>query len=269
MNNGRGAINQQVINQASGLFQKAQREADANNVVRIATQDLGVAGRYPIQLGSADPEDVRIALRQQNIGANGVVAGNMGIALAGDREFEYLQRKKEEVFYSQFLSYINAQADLSNPATAAWWFERFPFLKEKRLEEINREAEKQKRMAQIQVTGPQNEDDFFLMYLVKQGLVSLPTEPLTKLWETTRYDTNRTNYTKGMFSPLSVNPQAGIADAVGLPTATGTVPYFNNPFEFDYGNQDGIRRTLAGNNVLPTPAANYNALRPITRAAGP
>lgn len=260
MNNGRGAINQQTMGQASGLFQKAQREADAPNIVRLSTADGGVAGKYPIQLGSADPDDIRIALRQQVVTGSGEVPG-IGIAVAGDREFDYLQRKKEEVFYSQFLGFINAQADLANPASAAWWFERFPFLKEKRLEEINREAEKQKRLAQIQVTGPQNEDDFFLLYMIQQGLVSKPTLPLTKLYADATYDTNRTNFTKGMFSPLSQKP--GVDGGIGLPGQVNAVPYWNNPLR-QTGGRGGIAgRPLPqdGSMTLTTPST-YNALFP-------
>lgn len=223
MNNGRGAINQTVIQQSKQLFGRAQQESDAGNILRLQTADSGIAGKYPIQLGSADPEDVRIALRQNVVKKDGQVEG-MGIAIAGDREFDYLQRKKEDVFYSQFLAYINAQADLGNPASAAWWFERFPFLKEKRLEEINRESEKQKRLAQIQVTGPQNEDDFFLMYMLQQGLIAKPTKPLTEMYSEARYNDNTTNFNRGLFSPLSRAPTPE-----GLPKVLTGVPTWRNP----------------------------------------
>lgn len=262
--NGRGAINPQVINQAKQVYQRAQSQADANNVVQLRTKDsTGIAGQYPIQLGSADDYDIRAALKQSTINATGVVetetGASMGIAIAGDRDFDYLQRKKEEVFYSQFLASINAQADLSNPASAAWWFERFPFLKEKRLEEINREAEKQKRMAQIQVTGPQNEDDFFLMYMLQQGLIAQPTKPLTKMYEDPRYSANTLNFTKGLFSPLSYlpgNAETGVPKARGergMPNKITQVPYWNDPM-----GQNARRNVGAGQ--IPTLPGNVNEL---------
>lgn len=250
--NGRGAINPQVINQAKQVYQRAQSQADANNVVKLRTYDAnGIAGQYPIQLGSADDYDIRAALKQSSINEKGVVStpggGAMGIAIAGDKDFDYLQRKKEEVFYSQFLASINAQADLSNPASAAWWFERFPFLKEKRLEEINREAEKQKRLAQIQVTGPQNEDDFFLLYMIDQGLVAKPHLPLTKMYQDPRYATNTTNFTKGLFSPLSYLPgeNGGLEpkgrEQRGMPNTIRSLPRWNDPLQ-----NNGGRGVVAG-----------------------
>jgi hypothetical protein len=251
LNNGRGAINPTVISQSKGLFSKAQQESDAKNIVQLETMNDGIAGKYPIQLGSADPDDVRVALKQQFVGSGGLVSG-VGLAIAGDRDFDYLQRKKEEVFYTQFLAYINAQADLTNPASAAWWFERFPFLKEKRLEEINREAEKQKRFAQIQVTGPQNEDDFFLMYLKDQGLIAEPTQPLNKMYADGRYKTNAESFTRGLFSPLSTMPNK---NAPGMPDTVSSVPAWKNPFR-----QEGFGDSVPA--AMPQLPTSYGALFP-------
>lgn len=263
----KSTVNPGVERSASSLYSRAAQMADPNNVYSLPTRDKGISGKFPIQLGSADPRDVKMAIRQELVGPDGAVSG-MGIAEAGPEVFDYVEKKKEEVFYQQFLAYVNGMANLGNPAEASWWFEKFPMLKEKRLETIKRESEKQKRLAEIQVTGPQNEDDLFLLYMIDQGLIKMPTVPLTQIYIDPQYKANTDNFKRGLFSPLTYKPNfAGIPNAVKTPT-------WKNPFKLQADT--GLRNpAIRGPENLgfgiaegtPFPSAGISSLYP--RNTGP
>ena len=225
--NGSGAINPAMQAKGQSLFKELQNMADPGNVVQIPTQGSGVAGQFPVQLGTADPMDVQMSIRQQAITPGTAEVPGMGLAIADQPVFDYLERKKEDEFMAQFMAYVNAQANLDSPAEAAWWFERFPWLKEKRLAEIERMATLQKRLAQIQVTGIQNEDDMKLMFAIQQGLITVPTKPINEMYDEPNRWTDLNNFKKGLFSPLSYKP--GVAGGKGLPKKLGSVPVWNDP----------------------------------------
>lgn len=231
MNNGRGAINPQVQGQASALYGRMKQMATPNNIVSLPTQDdKGIAGQFPIQLGTADPMDQQMAIRQQAITGPGGVVPGMGQAIADQPVFDYLERKKENLIYSQFIAWINSQANLSDPAQQEWWFTKFPFLKEKRLEEIHRVGELQMRLAEINVTGAQNEDDMLLLYMIQNDLLKVPTQPLQNLYLDTKLVTPAKEFARGIFSPLALNPSGNVAGGRGMASDTiKNVPTWNNP----------------------------------------
>lgn len=228
MNNGRGAINPQVQGQASALYGRMKSLATPTNIIQLQTQDAaGIAGQFPIQLGTADPMDQQMAIRQQAIGPTGVVDG-MGMAIADQPVFDYLERKKENLIYSQFIAWVNSQANLSDPAQQEWWFTKFPFLKEKRLEEIKRVGELQMRLAEINVTGAQNEDDMLLLYMIENDLIKVPNKPLQSLWEDTGLMRTQADFARGVFSPLALHP--GKAGGYGMASNDiKKVPTWNDP----------------------------------------
>lgn len=239
MNNGRGAINPAMQAKAGALFSQMQSMADPSNVVQLDTQGGGIAGKFPIQLGSANARDGEMSVRQQAINKDGVVPG-MGVAIADQSVFDYLEQKKEDVFLAQFQAYVNAQANLGNPAEAAWWIERFPWLKQKRLEEIDRVSDLQKRLAYMQVTGIQNEDDMKLMFAIQQNLIKVPTVALQNLNLDPRYAANTKGFMKGLFSPLSQKPSTA-KDGVGMPLPLTQTPKWGDPI---VGRQTGTFPTL-------------------------
>jgi len=251
--NGRGAINPRTQAQAASFFNKVQSLADPQNIAQVQTRDGGIAGQFPIQLGTADQDDVRMSIKAQAIRPDGTVP-NMGMAIATDSDFAYLERKKEDVMQAQFKAWVNANADLGDPANAAWYIERFPWLIESRMEEIERVSELQKRLAKINLTGPQTEDDFILMWSIIQGTVSVPEKPLQNLWEDdARY---KKDFTKGFFSPLSQGPNK-TAGAVGMPLAINDrkIPSWKNALK-------DIKSNTGATVAQPTMPASYASLFP-------
>lgn len=194
---------------------------------------------FPVTLGTPDPEDDKYKRRAAIIGDNaaGVIPG-VGQAIAPEGYFDYAKRKADETMYTNFLEWIFKNADLSTPESAAYWTEKFPFIKEKMYTEIEREADLQQRLAKINAVGPQDEEDWFTLWCIQQGLI--------KPFDTPIYQLNTANlpYVGGLFSMFNLGPKR--VDNVIVP--------FNNAIAGDRGaapNDWGIASGYPGN--TPTP----------------
>jgi len=185
------------------------------NVYKVKDQTGTVSSLFPAKLGSTDPRDEEYAMRAQLVkNDNGVIPG-VGLAVADEGYFNYAQSKREEAMMFEFYTYIMSQADLSKPESAAWWFEKFPWMRDLRMAEIDRQGEIQKKLAKIQITGPQSEDDFMVLYLKQNNLLGDADVPLTRLNDMP----TAANFKAGMYSIFSrpdnllLAPQNAGADA--------------------------------------------------------
>jgi len=185
------------------------------NVYKVKDQTGTTSSLFPAKLGSTDPRDDEYAMRAQLVKEGGQVPG-VGLAIADEGYFNYAQSKREEAMLFEFYTYIMSQADLSKPESAAWWFEKFPWMRDLRMAEIDRQGEIQKKLAKIQITGPQSEDDFMVLYLKQNNLLGDADVPLTRLNE---MDT-AANFKAGMYSIFSRPDNLLIAPKV--------FPYTNN-----------------------------------------
>src|SRR4051812_20080151 len=173
--------NQTSLAQARSLFNKFNAMATPPNIYQTPGQNAtpGDNSWFPSRIGSTDPEDQKYMLRQQLV-QNGVVPG-VGTPVIGDEFFNYAKRKQDQALDFDFVTWVQKQADLTKPESAAWWFEKFPWLRDLKLEEINREAEVQKRLATISITGPQSQEDFMVLFMKNQGLLTPANVPLYQL----------------------------------------------------------------------------------------
>lgn len=199
-----GGASMDMLAKSAALMAKYRSAATAPNVFRMGADGQANA-QFPVQLSTTDPEDQKWATMQKIIeqggeGDRGVVPG-IGQAIVPGEFWDYVQRKENADLLAQFQQFVLQQVDLSKPESANWWFTRFPWIRDLKLKEIDEQAELQKRFAQIQVTGPQNEEDFMMIWMRDQGLIKVATTPLDKL----NKDTNiiSTTYKEGFFSPLA------------------------------------------------------------------
>ena len=196
-----------VLNKAANLYKEMNAAADPNNLYRV--KDRGnFATNFPVQLGSSDPDDLQMDLRQQVIKENGQVDG-FGTAVADDRVFSYLERKKEAQIEADYQAWLISQADFSDPARADFWNNVAPWITQLKIDEINKNAELQKRLAVLKVTGPRTEDDFKLLYMIKSKIIVPPAKPVHEMdSDTTRYTNaeNATDFVAGLFNPLTRKP---------------------------------------------------------------
>lgn len=231
-----------MLQRAAQLKDKFTGMTPATNVFRVATQgdkDANKNVAFPVQLGSTDPEDDKWALRREimapaGIGAkvglgglgnaNGVIEG-VGQVVADGSFFDYAKRKKDQEVLYDFYRFMMSNAKLDTPEAAQWWFGKFPWMRDLRLREIDKQADLQKALARIQVTGPESEEDFMLLFLIKNNTIPLPDHPLTQLGSSDQGIA--TSFQKGFFSPFSREPWTKTPIAPILRENDAMVPWSN------------------------------------------
>lgn len=212
-----------MMAQSAALMNRYRQSATAPNVFSV-----GRTGhpneQFPVQLSTTDPEDEKWALRQNIVtGANGVVPG-IGQAIAPSEYWDYAARKEQADTLLQFQQFVLQQCDLSTPESANWWYQKFPWIKDLKLSEMRAQADLQKKYAEIQITGPQNEEDFMLIWMRKQGLIKVSDKIPEELYKDETIISK--NYKDGMFSPLAKKIPPTTAQIVG---GEGNKIPFNNP----------------------------------------
>ncbi len=255
----------------SDILNSASRFGELLRAVPLATNPPGrvqvpdransAISKFPVKLASTDPEDDKYNLRATLVDpATGNVPG-VGRAVAPEEYFAYAQRKEDENFAANFKKWLMQNADLSTPESADYWYTNFPFIKELKYREIDREAELQKRFAKIAATGPNDIDDWMLLYMKDQGMVTPSRSPLYLL-------SDDQTYTPGIFSMFNWVPRRP-ADG-----RTNQVVTFANPIAgrgnatnglnvaaFSAGTYTGAGADAAANATARRNAINANVRR--------
>lgn len=252
--NAKAAAFAQAVKATQDTFNPAARE-------RIGDRKNNQNSTFPVTLGSADPEDDRYKRRAALIDSKSGLVPGVGMPLAPEGYFDYAKRKADENLYTNFLEWIFKNADLSTPESAAYWTEKFPFIKEKMFAEIEREAELQQRLAKINAVGPQDEQDWFTLWCISQGMIKPFDSPLYKM------NTAALPYQGGLFSIFNLGP---------VKVKDGLVNYNKSPTDPTnwtatgaYGISTGYP---AGTGTPPTLAQTktyYDSFQTFTPATGP
>lgn len=223
-------VDTQMISKAQSLMSKFGQMTPAPNVFRFASDTQRGANEnvaFPVQLGSTDKDDEKYHLRSQFVGAGGdpsVVPG-VGMAVADEGFFDYANRKQQQMILYDFYKFMFAQADLTKPESANWWFSKFPWMRDLRVEQINKQADLQKTLARIQITGPETEDDFMLLFLIRNGTITPPTHALNQMGQETAGIAD--TFKKGFFSRLVTGDFWNSPWPISPPTANLQVPWSN------------------------------------------
>lgn len=245
-----GGASAEMIDKAAAVMSKFRSASTAPNIFRMgAPGDQNANAQFPVQLSTTDPEDQKWATMQKIVGKTGDVP-NVGKAIVPNEFWDYVQRKENADLLAQFQQFVMQQVDLTKPESASWWFTRFPWIRDLKLKEIDEQADLQKRFAQIQVTGPQNEEDFLLIWMRNQNLIKVADQPLDKL----NLATNITSgtYRQGFFSPLAKKIPATSAQ-MPFPSIGNTITWSNPIAPGDTSKFVGIRQ-------LPGPGAPLSQL---------
>lgn len=214
--------------QRQALLEKYNTLVSPSNVYQLPGRDPTVGSKFPVQLGGYNAkEDQKWALRSQLVDNQGKVDG-VGMAVAGEDYFKYVGDKDEELKMNEYFSWLMQQADLSKPETAQWWYSKFPWMRQMRLDYARKQHDLSWKLAEMNVNGPQSTEDFLVLYMIQQGLLKPPTEPTYKLGDT---EVNN-NYISGLFSPTSkvFIPKPGRAVSWSNPLAVnGTETVYGAP----------------------------------------
>lgn len=221
-----GGYSLPMMQKMQSLTQKYTSLATAPNVFKTGNANQPNE-RFPVQLGTTDPEDAKWALRSKIVDNTDNVP-NIGKAIVPEGYFDYAERKEMNNLMTQYQQFILQQVDLSAPEKQQWWYQKFPWIRDAKLQEMYTQAELQKKFAEIQITGPQNEEDFMLLWLRKNGLIRVADVTPERLYEATNITSD--TYNHGFFSPLAQQ-----IPATNIVTQGGKINW-SNPTTGNYTN---------------------------------
>lgn len=147
-------------------YGEAQRQAGL-------TQERG-APRYTPDKYSKEIQ-LRNAIRQASSKSD--IGGQVTVPVS-DKEVAFLKRMYEQTQRAEYNRFIETAFDRSDPANRALFLKMFPDFARIRDQLIENEAEIQTKIAKLQVTGIQSEDDAKFVYALNQGTIKLPVRPL-------------------------------------------------------------------------------------------
>lgn len=201
---------------------------------------------FPVKISAPDPDDHIMELKQA--AAVRGPSGPFGQVHAERSDFEWADRKRQQIERLNYENFIAKSFDLSNPADQQRLEKIFPDYYEKREAEIEQQAELQKTLALIRLRGAQSKKDYTIAYGLLSGRIPVPTGALWQPASWGKQD-QAASFTRGIFSPrrlftkrdMSNNnnlfdplaPAAGVAGAARgmqgvFPAGRGGQPDFGN-----------------------------------------
>lgn len=176
-----------------------QYSINNSNAYQLPDKSKSDVAKFPVRMLGGDPDDSKWAMRKSIVGENGIVPG-VGMAIAGPDYDSYVNRKRIELQDAEFKTWVTANVDLSSPEKQEYYYNLFPFIRDERLAEVDRQAFLQATEARINITGPQSEEDWFFIYAKQQGYIEVSTQPLQSLNDQTNLGKS---YEGGLFSIVS------------------------------------------------------------------
>jgi hypothetical protein len=167
---------------------------------RVKDQGDTEYSKWPVELHSTDPQDKKFALREKIIGQaqqNNLVpqVPGQGVAVVSDDYWDYISRKEDQAFLADFKAFLYSSMKLDSPEAMAYWKSQVPEVFEDRMKLFDQQLELVKKQAKINMLGPQSLEDWYFIYLVKKGMIQLPSGRL-ELGESHPTDT----FSRGLFN---------------------------------------------------------------------
>lgn len=156
--------------------------------------------------------DTRVQLKQ----ALAASPQTFGQVIATEEDMRYLLEKRklgDRLIFDSWFSQLWDTKDINKLRIAQ---QIHPEYFQMREEEINREAEVQKKIAKIRLRGPADMSDLQLIFALQNGGVQLRNKPI---WNIDQADSSaQTQYQRGIFSPARFFTNN---DAAARPTNSG------------------------------------------------
>ena len=153
---------------------------------------------FPVKISAPDPDDHIMELKQR--AAQRGPAGPFGQVHAERSDFEWADRKRQQIERAEWENFVAKSFDLSNPADQQRLEKIFPDYYEKREAEIEQQAELQKTLALIRLRGAQTKKDYTVAYGMLTGRIPVPTGALWQPESWSKQD-QQGAFTRGIFSP--------------------------------------------------------------------
>lgn len=227
--------NSRIANSAAQLAGFVQQNSVEKGTV-VEDRSGAVYSQWPVRLVTPDPYDKIASIRQQTItggaasNAAAIVPGQ-GVAILDDNYFNWVDRKQDQYQYAKFKSWFLAQIDLSSPEKAAYWKNMAPQIYQERRELFNKQMELTSRVAKINMLGPEDEDDYKLIWMVQNGMITLPDGPAWAPQSMPKED----DFVRGMFSVKRIAPEIVTGSGGSVKT---TLTDWRSPFSRTDVNAD-------------------------------
>ncbi len=224
------------------------------------------ANLYPYKPLPEDPYDTTWQIHQQIAEPNSGMVSDRRPLPWTQEEIDYLKRKRDAEEYAGFQSWIATKFPITDPANRDLLKkivpEYFSVRKQNLAEQIGLSA----KYATLRLTGPENEDDLKLIYMVETDRVKLPKGPFhdPMAWMANEYELqgligdewknkietkNERRYEAGLFNPFRIltyrnAPFApnvdNMSDGFGDPRVRALGPQgARQPVSYDYANTYG------------------------------
>lgn len=188
-----------------------------------AQRRAGLTEEYGAPRYVPDKYSQEIQLRNAIRQASRAVAPDVQVPVS-DKEVAFLRRMLEQTQRAEYNRFIETAFDRSDPANRALFLKMFPDFARIREQLIDNEVEIQAKIAKLQVTGIQSEDDAKFVWALNQGTIVLPSKPL---FDPTGNFSTYERYQNGPFAPpISVRKSLALDDLnrkLGFVQATGGV----------------------------------------------
>jgi hypothetical protein len=180
------------IGDAAAITKRGEALAGTPELYNTGANQERTVTQFPQPLYSVDPYARKARLKAAAVQATAYQA------TVSDKDVSYLERmhaQQERAAYNVFISNL---FDRSRPAERAMLAKLVPEYARVRKDVIDQQAEIQKRLAYLQVSGIQDQEDIDFLWALNRGNVQLPGGPL---YDPLTYSTNKgTMYQSGPFA---------------------------------------------------------------------
>lgn len=150
-----------------------------DGVVTGSTNNQGVQGgatamQFERKFDARSPYDDVMNTKMQLMDDKGMTP--FGQVYYDDKTGRWLEKKEAAVEAANFDSYFNANFNKNDLASRQWAQSIHPEFYTSREQEMTKKAEVILKLKKIQLRGPQDDDDLYMLYLIDTGRVTLPQE---------------------------------------------------------------------------------------------
>lgn len=211
----------------------------------------GPASYWPSRLYSTDPRDAKYQLMRSFINKEGVVPG-VGLSHTPDQFWDYAYEKHQQMQLADFRNWLlTTVVDVSGPEKQAYWKSHFPELFNDKLSLARDQLKLAQQMQKIQILGPENIDDYYLIYALSKGLVKVEN---VAPWDP-RFVPKTEDMSRGLFNWKRFFPSSGIQGETGAFITRGFT--WKQPF------------AVGGDTNYGSPLTNQNSPATIANLFGP
>lgn len=167
------------------------------------------AEQFPADYSDHDPND-RLMMEKLAL-ANAKGETPFGQLIATDREFDWLDRKREAEAYANFSLWFAESFDKMSPEQKAATKKLFPTFYAERLKQLKKNVKLTEKLAELKLFGPETAEDLKLLYAAEAGYID--TDPLENILHPERAlaavskRQAQINFTRGLLNPNRVPRQ--------------------------------------------------------------